>query len=81
MSAKSSFAPVTDAILARARHDRVFRQQLLTQNLDFLLGKLQELRAARRSGRAGADQMREGALLAVKLAELIQAGGGSPTAP
>jgi len=78
MSSLSRFAPVTDDVLARARRDPAFRQQLLTQSLDLLLNKLQRLRASPRSGIASPAQMREGALLAVKLAELIQAAGGSP---
>jgi len=71
------FAPITDAVLARARQDPGFRQQLLTHNLSLLLDKLQSLRSSRKAG-ASPAQMREGALLAVRLAELIQAAGGSP---
>jgi hypothetical protein len=65
------FSPVTEAELARARQDPAFRQKLLTQNLEFLLGKLQR-QQRRRSGEASAKEMREGVTLAVRLAELIQ---------
>ena len=64
--------PVTDAELARARKDPVFRNRLLTRNLEILLGKLQKQRQAPRSATASASQMREGVTLAVRLAELIQ---------
>jgi hypothetical protein len=69
------FSPVTEAELARARQDPAFRQKLLTQNLEFLLGKLQRQRQ-RRSGEASAKEMREGVTLAVRLAELIQTTAG-----
>jgi len=67
----SSFAPVTEAELARARSDPAFRHRLLQQSLDGLLARLQR---ERRPGRATATdvQMREGVTLAVRLAELIQ---------
>jgi len=67
----SSFAPVTEAELVRARSDPAFRHKLLQQSLDSLLARLQR---ERRPGRATATavQMREGVTLAVRLAELIQ---------
>ncbi len=68
----SPFSPVTEAELARARRDPAFRQKLLTQSLEVLLGKLQKQRQASRSALATAKQMREGVTLAVRLAELIQ---------
>jgi hypothetical protein len=68
----SSFAPVTDAVLARARQDPAFRQELLTQSLNVLLAKLQKARGTGNSARANAKEMREGVALAVRLAELIQ---------
>jgi hypothetical protein len=72
----SPFSPVTEAELARARQDPAFRQKLLTQNLEFLLGRLQKQRQAPRPGGATAKQMREGVTLAVRLAELIQIAAG-----
>jgi hypothetical protein len=73
----SSFSPVTEAELARARQDPAFRQKLLQQNLEVLLGKLQRQRQTPRARVATAKQMREGVTLAVKLAELIQTIGPS----
>jgi hypothetical protein len=62
---------VTDSDLARARQDKDFRQRLLTESLDLLLGELSKLqRAAPRGARA--DQVREGVELAVKLADLVR---------
>ena len=62
---------VTDADLARARHDPTFRHRLLADSLDVLLRELNKLR------NAGADdtrdhQLREGVDLAIKLATLLQ---------
>jgi hypothetical protein len=74
---------VTDAELARARHDPEFRHQLLADNLELLLGELNRLRSMG-ADRKRAEQIREGVSLAVKLADLLQkiAGdrGGSGTA-
>jgi len=80
MGSPRPFAPVTDAVLARARQDPVFRRQLLAQSLDHLLAGLQRLRTMPGPARGHAEQLREGAALAVRLAELIQAAGGSSPA-
>ena len=62
---------ITDSDLARARQDRAFRQQLLTESLELLLAELSKLqRAANNTARA--DQVREGVELAVKLADLLR---------
>ena len=68
----STFSPVTDDELARARSDPAFRQKLLSQNLDALLVGLKKAR--RKTPQAGdnTQQIREGVELAVRLAELIQ---------
>jgi hypothetical protein len=69
---------VTDADLARAREDSDFRQRLLTDSLERLLGELNKLqRSADGATRAG--QLHEGAELAVKLADLLRR--LSPEAP
>ncbi len=61
----------TDSDLARARHDIGFRQRLLTENLELLLGELSKLqRAAQNAARA--EQIREGVELALKLADLLR---------
>jgi hypothetical protein len=62
---------VTDADLARARTDADFRQKLVTQSLELLLAELNKLqRVAMNTARD--QQMREGAELAVKLADLLR---------
>jgi hypothetical protein len=70
----STFSPVTDSELARARSDPAFRQQLLSQNLEALLAGLRRARSANPAARESesAKQIREGVELAVRLAELIQ---------
>jgi hypothetical protein len=68
----SSFPPVTEADLSRARSDPAFRQRLLQQSLDALLDRLQKERQMPNSVAAKPAQMREGVTLAVRLAELIQ---------
>jgi hypothetical protein len=71
-----SFSPVTDDDLARARKDRQFRQKLLEQSLEALLGGMKKLRKSDPSGGANAGQLREGVEMAVRLAEIIQNAGG-----
>ncbi len=69
----STYAPVSDTDLARARNDPAFRQKLLEQSLETLLAGLQKLRqTAAPKNNAAATQMREAVELAVRLAELIQ---------
>ena len=68
----SEFPAVTDADLSRARTHPAFRQRLLQQSLDVLLGRLQKERQMLSSATAEPGQMREGVALAVRLAELIQ---------
>ena len=74
----SSFPPVTDADLSRARTDPAFRQRLLQQSLDALLDRLQKERQMPSLVAAKPGQMREGVTLAVRLAELIQTAQPSP---
>ena len=74
-------ATITDADLARARQDPQFRQQLLASNLDRLLVALARLRStASAHDPVPARQIREGVQLAVKLANILQQGGGKPGA-
>jgi hypothetical protein len=74
-----SFAAVSDAELARAREDPLFRQKLLTHNLEVLLASLQRYRSLATSNRGTAKQLREGVELAVRLAELIQSSNAPKT--
>jgi hypothetical protein len=67
----STFPGVTEDDLTRARSDPAFRQKLLTESLETLLGKIQKLRKSAQSAPSDA-QLREGVELAVRLAELIQ---------
>ncbi|MGA2893790.1 MAG: hypothetical protein ABSE22_13035 [Xanthobacteraceae bacterium] len=76
----STYSPVTDADLARARLDQAFRQKLLAQSLEALLKGIKKSRGTALPPAGGAaKQLREGVELAVRLAELIQnaAGGQS----
>jgi hypothetical protein len=72
----SRFSPVTEADLARARSDPAYRQRLLQQSLDVLLGWLQKQHQTQRSTPETDEQIREGVSLAVRLAELIQSSAG-----
>lgn len=61
--------------LAQARQDPAFRHQLVAENLDMLLCELNRLRTQDASKPETARHIREGASLAVKLAELLQRAG------
>jgi hypothetical protein len=73
------YLPVTEAELDRARRDPAFRQKLLQQSLETLLGSLHRQRLAFSSEAANDERMREGVTLAVRLAELIQTPAGPPS--
>lgn len=69
----SGFVPVTDDALARARSDLEFRQRLCRTNLDRLLFALHKAqRANAQTDPKRAREIREGALLAARLADLIR---------
>jgi hypothetical protein len=59
----------------RARIDPAFRQQFLAKNLDRLLRALKKTRLAINKNDDTERQIREGADLAVKLADRLQRGG------
>ena len=63
---------VTEDDLARARIDPAFRQQFLAENLDRLLEALKKMRDADHQNADTARHLREGADLAVQLADLLQ---------
>jgi hypothetical protein len=71
---------VTEDELARARTDPVFRQHFLAQNLDRLLDALERMRRASEQNADAARQLREGADLAVQLADRLQSGDLGPHA-
>jgi hypothetical protein len=65
---------ISDADISRSRADPRFKQVLLAKSLESLLGTLHRLQSSKRAtDPAGARQLREGALMAVKLADLIHA--------
>ena len=66
-------AEITEADIARSRADPRFKQVLLAKSLEQLLDTLHRLqRAGAQQGPASTRHMREGALMAVKLADLIR---------
>ena len=58
--------------LEHARADPAFRQQLMAENLDMLLSEINRLRISAGNKPEAARHIREGANLAVKLAERLQ---------
>jgi hypothetical protein len=65
---------ITEADIARSRADPRFKQILLAKILEQLLGTLARLQQeAAHSEPAGAQHLREGAVMAVQLADLIHA--------
>ena len=78
----SEFLPVSDDELMRARENADFRHQLLARSLSLLLVEMNRLRTAEPTIDATrARQIREGAKLAVKLADLIRAEHQPPEHP
>jgi hypothetical protein len=64
---------ISEADLLRARQDPRFKQILLAQSLERLLGSLHRMqRSASSLEPAEARRLREGALMAVRLADLIR---------
>ena len=63
---------ISDADIARSREDPRFRQVLLARSLEELLGSLYRAQHAAVSA-PGDERLREGALMAVRLADLIRA--------
>ena len=66
---------VSEDDLSRARRDPAFRQQLMADNLERLLGALNKMRRAGSDSPQAAAQVREGVDLAVKLADRLHNGG------
>jgi hypothetical protein len=67
-------APISEAALAQARRDPVFRRQLLAKHLEHLLAALNLLRSTD-SGTdpVRAEQIREGVTLAMRLSNILHA--------
>jgi hypothetical protein len=67
-------ATISEADILRARQDPQFKQALLTKSLEQLLETLHRMqRAADRLPTSEAAHLREGALMAVQLADRIRA--------
>ena len=69
---------VSEDDIERARSDPAFRQQFLAQNLDRLLEALELMRHASSQDADTARLIKEGADLAVKLADRLQRSGPGP---
>jgi hypothetical protein len=69
---------VSEDDLARARNDPAFRQQMLAEHLERLLGALNKMRQDNSDAPETAAQMREGVDLAVELADRLQRQSGKP---
>ncbi len=69
---------VTESELAQARNDPAFRQQFLVRNLGRLLEALKIMRRANSQDPKTERQIKEGADLAVKLADRLQSGDRGP---
>ena len=67
---------VSEDDLARARRDPAFRQQMLADNLEILLQALNKMRRDKSDSPEAVAQIREGADLAVQLADRLQRNGG-----
>ena len=65
---------VTESELAQARNDPAFRQEFLARNLGRLLEALKIMRRANGQDPKAERQIKEGADLAVKLADRLQSG-------
>ena len=65
---------VTENELAQARNDPVFRQQVLVRNLARLLEALKMMRRSNSQDPETELQIKEGANLAVKIADRLQSG-------
>jgi hypothetical protein len=65
---------ITEAQILRAREDPRFRQILLAKSLERLLGSMHRMQhSSANLGADGARHLREGALMAVKLADRLRA--------
>ena len=65
---------ITEAQILRAREDPRFRQILLAKSLEQLLGSMHRMQhSPAKLGPEGARHLREGALMAVRLADRLRA--------
>ena len=64
---------VSDADIERSREDPRFKQVLLARSLEHLLGSLHRMQHSPQVAAHNAEHLREGALVAVDLADRIRA--------
>jgi hypothetical protein len=72
------FIPITDETLEKARHDRNFRQQLVSGHLERLMVAMGRAKDRADADPAAATNLQEGARLAVKLTDILHAIGTEP---
>jgi hypothetical protein len=71
--AREVMGTISDADIARSREDPRFKQVLLAKSLEQLLASLYRMQNAPQSAPDAARELREGALIAVELADRIRA--------
>jgi hypothetical protein len=74
----SEFIPITDEMLEKARHDRNFRQKLVSEHLDRLMIAMSRAKDRVKSDPSVSSNLQEGARLAVKLTEILNSIGARP---
>jgi hypothetical protein len=73
----SQFVPTTEALLKKARSDRDFRQQMVTEHLNHLMTAMGRARQRAATDPAVSSDLQEGARLAAKLTEMLDAMGAT----
>ena len=71
--ASGNMGAISDADIARSREDPRFKQVLLAKSLEQLLSSMHRMQSAAELGPEVARELREGALVAVELADRIRA--------
>jgi hypothetical protein len=69
----TNLVPVTDELLVRARDDHNLRRALISEHLQTLTNAMRKARNPARSDTQATRQVQEGARLAVRLTEILQA--------
>jgi hypothetical protein len=65
------FIPVTEETLEKARHDRGFRQKIVSEHLDRLMIAMSRTKDKAATDPRVSSNLQEGARLAVKLTEIL----------
>ena len=74
----SEFIPITDELLERARADRSFRKKLVSEHLNSLMAAMSRAKARAATDPSATTELQEGARLAVKLTEILNAMDAKP---